>query len=160
MKVSLWDLIKNSLNDSYALIRAKVCKDVPSSVGPVKIHISMCKAESLLSIFIEALDLWLFTDRPVNTDKTALMPPAQKSWLTRHMGHAMRKHVFGHKQTADTQSDQGLCCLQTELLDTTEYMKVWYFAHAQDDMNLHNLCSLKALFRLKRPTSSCVTTQT
>ena len=64
-----------------------MCKDVPSPVGPVKIHISMCKAESLLSIFIEALDLWLFTDRPVNTDQTALMLRATCSEVMTHKTH-------------------------------------------------------------------------
>ena len=42
---------------------------------------------------------------------------------------------------AFAQSDQGLRCPLTESLDTKERINVeqrpgWYFAHAQDDMNL------------------------
>ena len=54
-----------------------------------------------------------------------------------------------------TQSDQGLHCPLTESLDTTECMNReqsprWYFAHAQDDLNLLIFASLKALYPLKR----------
>ena len=53
---------------------------------------------------------------------------------------------------ASAQSDQGLYCPLSESMDTTECMNGeqrprWYFAQAQDDLNL---CS-KALFHLKRP---------
>ena len=42
------------------------------------------------------------------------------------------------------QSDQGLHCLLTESLDTTEYMNGeqrpgWYFAHGQDNLTLRIL---------------------
>ena len=53
------------------------------------------------------------------------------------------------------QSNQSFHYLQTESLDTTECMNGeqrpgWYFAHAEDDLNLI-LCVLKGTFSLKRP---------
>ena len=73
------------------------------------------------------------------------------------MGRAIRKRVFGHKWTAKAQIslraqfDRGLHCSLTELLDTTECMKEeqmprWYFAYAQDDLNLRILCILEGTF--------------
>ena len=57
----------------------------------------------------------------------------------------MRKDVFG--TCADAQS---LHCLVTESLDTTECMNGEqrprrYFAHAQDDLNLHFLGMFKGI---------------
>ena len=54
---------------------------------------------------------------------------------------------------ASPQSDQGLHCLLTELLDTTEYITGeqrprWYLVHAQDDLILCNLRMLKGTFSL------------
>ena len=59
----------------------------------------------------------------------------------------MRKCVFRHMRTAkaqvwaNAQTDQGIRCPLTELLDTTECINGeqspgWYFAHAPDDLNL------------------------
>ena len=52
------------------------------------------------------------------------------------------------------QSDQGLHCPLIESLDTTECMNGeqrprWYFAHVQDDLNLH-FAPLKVLFPLRK----------
>ena len=62
------------------------------------------------------------------------------------------KQAFG-SCAADAQSDQGLHCLLTESLDTTEYKNGeqrpgWYFAHAQDDLNLRILCMYEGIFYL------------
>ena len=56
---------------------------------------------------------------------------------------------------ASAQSDQGLHCPLTEPLDTTECMTGeqrpgCYFAHAQDDVNMRILRTLKAHFRFTR----------
>ena len=65
------------------------------------------------------------TDAHADMDLHCLQP-AQGPILcvTFHMGSAMQKHVFGHmgKSNAAAQSDQGLHCLLTESLDTTECM--------------------------------------
>ena len=50
---------------------------------------------------------------------------------------------------------QGLHCVLTESLDTTECMNGeqrcrWYFAHAQDDLNLHILPCLKSILLLNQ----------
>ena len=52
------------------------------------------------------------------------------------------------------QSDQSLCCLQVESLDTTrmfngEQMPSRDFAHVQDDVNSHILCMLEGTFSLQ-----------
>ena len=72
----------------------------------------------------------------------------------------MQKRVFGHMRTAkarsdcaDAQSDQGLHCPLAESLDTTECMKGeqrpgWYFAHAQNDLNLRILLMFEGSFWL------------
>ena len=64
------------------------------------------------------------------------------------MGPAMQKCVFWHMQF-----DQGLLCLLTESLDTTECMNGiqrtgWYFAHVQDDLNLCIWRMFKGTFSL------------
>ena len=51
------------------------------------------------------------------------------------------KTCFQAYADSDVQSDQGIRCLLTESLDTTECMNGeekprWYFVHAQDDLNL------------------------
>ena len=51
------------------------------------------------------------------------------------------------------QSDQGLLCSLTESMDTTECMNGeqrpgWYFAHVQDDLNLHILRMFEGTFWL------------
>ena len=63
----------------------------------------------------------------------------------------MRKRVFGHRQKEKAQirlhrqSDPGLHCPLTKLLDTAECMNGeqrsgWYFVSVHDDLNLHILC--------------------
>ena len=73
-----------------------------------------------------------------------------------HMSHLMWKWcLFGQSRPrsacTSTQSDQGLHCLLTESLDTTECMNGeqrpgWYFAHVQDDLNLHILRMFEGTF--------------
>ena len=76
------------------------------------------------------------------------------------MGCTMRKRVFGHMRTEKAQvslriraaqSDQDLYCPLTELFDTIECIieeqrSSWYFAHAQDDVNMRILHMFESAF--------------
>ena len=70
------------------------------------------------------------------------------------MSDEQPKCVFGHMRIVKSvQSDQGLHCLLTESLDTTECMNGeqrpgCYFVLTQDDLNLHILCMIEGTFSL------------
>ena len=62
---------------------------------------------------------------------------------------------------ATAQSDQGLCCPQTELLDTIErfnreQMPGEDFAHMQDDVNRHIWRMLKRMLSFDAALVTCV----
>ena len=100
----------------------------------------------------------------------------RQTWHTLHW-RAMRKRVFGHMRTflvyliqlqktnathfqgrsrlacASIQSEQDFHCPLRKLLGPTKCIYGaqrlrWYFAHAQDDLNLHILCIFEDTFSL------------
>ena len=73
----------------------------------------------------------------------------------------------GHAQTAkaqidcvNAQSDQDLCCLLLELLDTLDCIngqkRPQDLAHAQDNVNPHILCMLEGTFLLDVAHTFCI----
>ena len=47
-------------------------------------------------------------------------PASEQVLIDSCCDHMMQKHAFGHMPTDSAMSDQGLCCLRTESLDTKE----------------------------------------
>ena len=75
-------------------------------------------------------------------------------WTTGPRRLSLLNKSFG---TASTQSDQGLHYQLTESLDITECINGeqkagWYFAHVQDDLNLHIMRMFEDRFPLAWPT--------